>query len=255
MKNPARCSQSFCFSIRRLTRKSFNSTPFRPAQIAARLHFGEVTGVAVNSRATCSFSRAQHERAGYAAARRSCWSSTATGSSSRDRQELYAWSFATRCAPTAATTSGSRTKLGHGVKFSRRARGDGVRPQAGSSDEETGVEASQPAAPAETGLPPGHRRHLDPPATPTSATATSTPASRRSTATATGSSRGATAQQAASSIPAQHRRGCEGNIYVADRGNRRIQVFDGDGAFLREMRIDVPYDLAARPAIAIGPTW
>ena len=40
-----------------------------------------------------------------------------------------------------------------------------------------------------------------------------------------------------------------GNIYVADRGNRRIQVFDGDGKFLREIHIDVPYDAAARPAI------
>ena len=32
----------------------------------------------------------------------------------------------------------------------------------------------------------------------------------------------------------------KGNIYVADRGNRRIQVFDPDGAFLREITIDVP---------------
>src|SRR5213083_1251414 len=44
-----------------------------------------------------------------------------------------------------------------------------------------------------------------------------------------------------------------GNIYVADRGNRRIQVFDGDGALLREIRIDVPYDPAARPAIGNRP--
>jgi hypothetical protein len=32
----------------------------------------------------------------------------------------------------------------------------------------------------------------------------------------------------------------DGNIYVADRSNRRIQVFDGDGNFLRQMTIDVP---------------
>jgi DNA-binding beta-propeller fold protein YncE len=44
-----------------------------------------------------------------------------------------------------------------------------------------------------------------------------------------------------------------GNIYVADRGNRRIQVFDGDGNFLREIRIDVPYDPKARPAIGGVP--
>ena len=31
-----------------------------------------------------------------------------------------------------------------------------------------------------------------------------------------------------------------GNIYVADRGNRRIQVFDSDGVFVREITVDVP---------------
>jgi DNA-binding beta-propeller fold protein YncE len=45
----------------------------------------------------------------------------------------------------------------------------------------------------------------------------------------------------------------KGNIYVADRGNRRIQVFDGDGAFQREFTIDVPYDSKARPAIGNLP--
>jgi hypothetical protein len=41
-----------------------------------------------------------------------------------------------------------------------------------------------------------------------------------------------------------------GNVYVADRGNRRIQVFDGDGKFLRQITIDVPVPPNARPAIA-----
>jgi sugar lactone lactonase YvrE len=41
----------------------------------------------------------------------------------------------------------------------------------------------------------------------------------------------------------------QGNIYVADRGNRRIQVFDGEGKLLRQITIDVPYDRNARPAI------
>ena len=45
----------------------------------------------------------------------------------------------------------------------------------------------------------------------------------------------------------------KGNIYVADRGNRRIQVFDGEGTFLREFTIDVPYDSNARPAIGNLP--
>ncbi len=39
----------------------------------------------------------------------------------------------------------------------------------------------------------------------------------------------------------------KGNIYVADRGNRRIQVFDSDGKFLREIHIDVPVPPDAQP--------
>jgi DNA-binding beta-propeller fold protein YncE len=42
-------------------------------------------------------------------------------------------------------------------------------------------------------------------------------------------------------------------VYVADRGNRRIQVFDGEGKFLRQITIDVPFDLNARPAIGNRP--
>jgi DNA-binding beta-propeller fold protein YncE len=46
----------------------------------------------------------------------------------------------------------------------------------------------------------------------------------------------------------------QGNVYVADRGNRRIQVFDGDGKFLRQITIDVSADANARPAIGNRPT-
>lgn len=45
----------------------------------------------------------------------------------------------------------------------------------------------------------------------------------------------------------------EGSVYVADRGNRRIQVFDGEGKFLRQIVIDVPFDPNARPAIGNRP--
>jgi DNA-binding beta-propeller fold protein YncE len=45
-----------------------------------------------------------------------------------------------------------------------------------------------------------------------------------------------------------------GNVYVADRGNRRIQVFDGEGTLLRQITIDVPVDPNARPAIGNKPT-
>jgi DNA-binding beta-propeller fold protein YncE len=43
----------------------------------------------------------------------------------------------------------------------------------------------------------------------------------------------------------------KGNIYVADRGNGRIQVFDGNGNFEREIKINVPFDYDKATA-AIG---
>jgi hypothetical protein len=45
-----------------------------------------------------------------------------------------------------------------------------------------------------------------------------------------------------------------GNVYVADRGNGRIQVFDGDGKFLREIRINVAYDPHVRPWMGNKPS-
>jgi hypothetical protein len=44
----------------------------------------------------------------------------------------------------------------------------------------------------------------------------------------------------------------KGNIYVADRGNMRIQVFDSNGTFLRQMKINLPVPPGAHTAI--GPT-
>ncbi len=45
----------------------------------------------------------------------------------------------------------------------------------------------------------------------------------------------------------------KGGVYVADRANRRIQVFDGDGNFQRQFTIDVPVPPDARPAIGNIP--
>ena len=45
-----------------------------------------------------------------------------------------------------------------------------------------------------------------------------------------------------------------GNIYVADRGNRRIQVFDPDGKFLREITINVPVPAGVQPWMGNQPT-
>jgi hypothetical protein len=46
----------------------------------------------------------------------------------------------------------------------------------------------------------------------------------------------------------------KGRVYVADRGNRRIQVFDGEGKFLHQISVDVPVDPDARPAIGNKPS-
>jgi hypothetical protein len=46
----------------------------------------------------------------------------------------------------------------------------------------------------------------------------------------------------------------QGNIYVADRGNRRIQVFDADGTYQREITIDVPVPPDVRPWMGPMPT-
>jgi hypothetical protein len=44
-----------------------------------------------------------------------------------------------------------------------------------------------------------------------------------------------------------------GLVYVADRSNRRIQVFDGDGRFQRQFTIDAPAPRDAKPAIGDMP--
>jgi sugar lactone lactonase YvrE len=45
----------------------------------------------------------------------------------------------------------------------------------------------------------------------------------------------------------------QGNIYAGDRNNRRIQVFDREGNYQREIKIDVPFDENAKPAIGNKP--
>ena len=46
----------------------------------------------------------------------------------------------------------------------------------------------------------------------------------------------------------------KGNIYVADRGNRRIQVFDPDGKVLRQIQINVPFSPTIHPWMGNMPT-
>jgi hypothetical protein len=41
----------------------------------------------------------------------------------------------------------------------------------------------------------------------------------------------------------------QGNVYAGDRGNRRIQVFDREGKFLRFIHLTVPYDKKRQPVL------
>ena len=45
----------------------------------------------------------------------------------------------------------------------------------------------------------------------------------------------------------------QGNVYVANRGNVRIEVYDGNGAYLRSIKLDVPVPADAKPAIGNTP--
>ena len=45
----------------------------------------------------------------------------------------------------------------------------------------------------------------------------------------------------------------ENNVYVADRSNRRIQVFDSDGKHLRNIVLNVPYDKKRHPVLGNVP--
>jgi sugar lactone lactonase YvrE len=44
-----------------------------------------------------------------------------------------------------------------------------------------------------------------------------------------------------------------GNIYIADRGNRRIQVYDRNGEFIRFLFLNVPYDKTHHPTLGNLP--
>ena len=239
----------------------FESVP-NPLQLPAEVHFGEVTGVAVNSKGMVYvLSRGNTSGPAYAAAATQLLEFGADGKFIREiGKNLYAWSFGhtVRVDPKDnvwVTDKGSDMV----VKFNPAGRVEMVfgRKQE-ASDKETGpLERNHnPPLPAE----PGRFRQVT--------DVTWDPAGNTYISDGYVNSRVAKVDKDGNWLKSWGDRGkkpgefhtphsiaadAKGNIYVADRGNRRIQVFDGEGKFLREIRIDVPYDKSAKPAIGNVP--
>ena len=232
-----------------------------PLKLPKDLYLGEVTGVAVNSKGhVFVLSRGNTTGPAYAAAAAQLLEFDPEGNFVREiGKNLYAWSFGhtVRADPNDniwITDKGSDMV----VKFNPRGRVTMVfgRKQE-ASDEETGpVKHPKPPLPAEDGR---FRQVTD---------VAFDPAGNAFISDGYINSRVAKVDRDGKWVKSWGDRGtkpgefntphsiaadAKGNIYVADRGNRRVQVFDGEGGFQREFTIDVPYDVKARPAIGNLP--
>jgi hypothetical protein len=237
-------------------RIAFDSVP-DAIKLPKDMYLGEASGVAVNSKGHIYvFSRGNTRGPAYAAAAAQLLEFDAQGNYVREiGKNLYAWSFAhavrvDRDDNIWITDKGSDLV----VKFSPEGKVLMVigRKQE-ASDEDTGpVKHPNPPAPAEDGR---FRQVTD---------VTWDPAGNIFVSDGYINSRVAKIAPDGTWIMSWGVRGtkpgefntphsiasdAQGNIYVADRFNRRIQVFDGNGTFLRAMSIDVPFDHAVKPVI------
>jgi len=232
-----------------------------PLKLPKDIYFGEVTGVAVNSKGhVFVLSRGNTTGPAYGAAAAQLLEFDKHGRFVREiGKNLYAWSFGHTVRVDAGdnvwiTDKGSDMV----VKFDRRGRVAMVfgRKQEASDEETAPLKHPKPPLPAE----PGRFRQVT--------DVTWDPAGNTYISDGYINSRVAKADRDGNWLKSWGDRGskpgefntphsiaadAKGNIYVADRGNRRIQVFDGEGTFLREIHIDVPYDKGARPAIGNVP--
>jgi DNA-binding beta-propeller fold protein YncE len=233
-----------------------------PLILPNNMYLGEVTGVAVNSKGNIFvLSRGNTTGPAYAAAAAQLLEFAPDGKFVREiGKNLYAWSFGhtvrvDRSDNIWITDKGSDMV----VKFSPRGRVllvFGRKQEA--SDEETGpVKHPNPPLPHEDGR---FRQVTDVAFDPAGNAFISdgyinsrvAKVDRNGKWLKSWGSKGA--KPGEFNTPHSIAADAKGNIYVADRGNRRIQVFDGEGAFQREFTIDVPYDAkAARPAIGNLP--
>ena len=240
----------FCFSLNTslfAQQVRIPEIPYRSVagflKLPPDLYLGEVPGVAVNSKGHIFvFSRGSTTGPAYgASAAQLLEFGRRRQVSARDRpQPLCLVVRAHRAKSTRMTTSGSPTKARTWSSSSTRkaaSRWCSDASRKPPTKAPSRLKHPKPPLPARgRHVSPGHRHGVGRrPAILTSATATSTRASPKSTRTATGSSRGANPATSPGSStlrtasPSMRR----ANVYVADRGNRRIQVFDGEGKFLR----------------------
>jgi DNA-binding beta-propeller fold protein YncE len=240
---------------------TFDSVP-DPLRLPPDMYFGEMAGVAVNSQGhVYAFSRGNTKGPAYAAAAAQLFEFGPDGEFIREiGKNLYAWSFA---HAVRVDKQGNIWVADKGsdqvIKFNPQGRVLMVfgRKQE-ASDEETGpLKHPKPPLPAEDGR---FRQVTD-----------MTWDDKENTFISDGyiNSRIAKIDAQGNWVMSWGERGdkpgefntphsiaadAAGNVYVADRGNRRIQVFDSDGKFLRAMTIDVPVDANARPAIGNKPS-
>jgi len=239
---------------------AFDSDP-DPLKLPKDIYFGEVTGVAVNSKGhVFVLSRGNTTGPAYAAAAAQLLEFDAGGNFVREiGKNLYAWSFGHSVRVDKddniwAVDKGSDMV----VKFNPEGRVVMVfgRKQEASDEDTAPLKHPKPPLPAEHGR---FRQVTD---------VTWDPQGNIYISDGYINSRVAKADRNGNWLKSWGNRGnkpgefntphniaadARGNIYVADRFNRRIQVFDGEGNFLRAITIDVPFDHNARPAIGNKP--
>ena len=235
---------------------AFDSVP-DAIKLPKDMYLGEASGVAVNSRGHIFvFSRGNTRGPAYAAAAAQLLEFDANGNFLREiGKNLYGWSFAhavrvDRDDNVWVTDKGSDLV----IKFTPEGKVAMVigRKQEASDEDTAPLKHPNPPLPAEDGR---FRQVTD---------VTWDPAGNIFLSDGYVNSRVAKIDKDGNWITSWGQRGsapgefntphsiaadAQGHVYVADRFNRRIQVFDGDGRFLRAMTIDVPFDRATKPVI------
>ena len=240
----------------------FDSVP-DALKLPKDMYLGEASGVAVNSKGhVFVFSRGNTTGPAYAAAAAQLLEFDADGNFLREiGKNLYAWSFAhtVRDRPRRQHL-GDRQGLGHGLKFNPEGKVLMVfgRKQEASDEDTEPLKHPKPPLPAEDGR---FRQVTD---------VTWDEAGNIFISDGYINSRVAKVDKDGNWLKSWGERGDEpgqfntphsiaadakGNVYVADRVNHRIQVFDGDGKFLRQI-VDrrAVADQAPSPSSARCPT-